>query len=751
MNRACAVLCFAGLFAILGRCTGSTAAAETETPEPWPMQIPERAGDVPTDPVEFYRWVVTERARAALKRIEDSEDGLIYGAAAEDANVAWLMATAYNGEGWSTFYRDPQLLEGALRIMNAMTDIRLVEPWEQGQGHGPRFGLHAYANAVSFWKETGAVPSESMERWIACVRKMADFAIRYDARALWVGEYANPEFYTLSGLAAAWELTGEDRYRREAARTLRRYEVQTFPDGGVSYLGLMNAQTGYQSMVVKSVARYYELTQDPYAKELLDRYARYYHLIWLPAGIHSPSEQPWLKHYITEYVNPAVPDMLASFTGDGRCATVARVQAFRTAEQVAGLFPSFREENPYAWYNFHATTYACLALRYHRPVQPQPLPARWTGMDENLRGIRARWDDWMAFATSRRASMTLAGCLIADTREPFYPLDSGLLFFLVDFAETAVPEQEAFRLRENHFILNDWEPVHSRTAHGDGAVINVFSALSCPYWGVFPQSSAENKGRNPGAWEYSQAWITWKNSLFGMIRMAALRDSEGAEGEGFARMRPVFFPQNRDLNLVSREPGVQGSYGRLGFAMAPFDPTEDWQFAEMDNRTSPPFLSGGTYGYAQPVSPVLEKTGGTWRRGDTAAAWTAYWDTGHPALDVSDPRAFQARLLNDRAGILVIRSGETNAVVFAANLNRRWVQLQLDPDDHGWKVELHLNNNELPTEPGEAVRWSLAAFHTSILRVTSPKPLTALDVAERIRVTGGRWLPREPYPWSPPY
>jgi hypothetical protein len=41
----------------------------------------------------------------------------------------------------------------------------------------------------------------------------------------------------------------------------------------------MNARTGYQHMIVKSVARYYKITQDPYAKEMLQRYARYCHLV----------------------------------------------------------------------------------------------------------------------------------------------------------------------------------------------------------------------------------------------------------------------------------------------------------------------------------------------------------------------------------------------------------------------------------------------------------------------------------------
>jgi hypothetical protein len=746
-----------GLLVLPSAADSATAAAgEPADPQLWPMPIPEQVGDIPTSPLDFYRWIVVERARQALRRVETSEDGLAYGASAEDANMAWVMASAYDGKGWSSLYRDEDLLRGAVRLMDAVTEVRSKEPWEKGQGHGPRFGLHAYANAVAFWKETGAIPPNTLERWVECVRKSADFAIRYDARALWVGEYANPEFYTLAGLAAAWQLTGEDRYRDEAARTLRRYEAQTFADGGVSYMTLMNAQTGYQHMIVKSVARYYEITQDPYARELLQRYARYYHLVPLAAGIHSPSEQPWLKHYLIGSINPAVPDMLASFTGDGRCATVARVQAFRTAEQIAGHFPSFRGQGPYAWYNFHHTTYAVLALRYHRPVEPEALPARWVGPDENLRGIRGRWDNWMAFATSRRASMTLAGCLIADPAEPFYPIGSGLLFFLAEYSEGAVQQQDAFGLPGNYFVLTDWEPVHFRSVRDGAAIVNVFSALSSPYWGTFPESSAESRFRNPGAWEYCQAWITWKNSLIGLVRMTAVRDSELSAGENTVRLRPVFFPQNRELSLDTDPDGaVRGSYGPLGFCMEPLSTTDGWAFGQTDNTASPPFFQGDTYVYVQPVSPVFEKTEGAWKRGDTVSLWTAYWDRGDPAFDVADARALRVRLLADRAGAVVVRESDRSVLVFAANLQRRWVELQLDCED-GWTIELTKNEHDLPVFPREPVRWSLAAFQTAILRVQSDQPINAEMVANRLRVTGGRWpwklgIDPEPYPWSPPY
>jgi len=745
MNTSSIVACWVLAIALLCNSCAPFMSARKEGEQLYPEKI----GEVPTDPVGFYRWVIADRARGALPRIRNSSDGLIYGAGAEDANVAWLLAFAYDGKGWSPFYHDEELRKSAFRLMDAITAVRLKEPWEKGRGLGPQFGLHSYANAVAFWKETGAVPDEKLERWIECVRKSADFAILYNARSLFVGDYANPEMYYLSGLAVAWQLTGEERYRTEAADGLRRYEDDTFPQGGVSYFRGVNAETGYQQMVVKSVCRYYEITKDPYALELLKRYADYFPFIYLPAGIHSPSEQPWLKHYVTEYVNPAVPDMIASFTGDGRNATVARIAAYRAAQQVAGELPSFvADDGPYGWYNYHAVTYACLALRYHKEIEPEPLWSIWVGPDENLRGIRSRWGNWTAFATSRRASMTLTGCLIADPTEPFYPLQSGLLFFLCEYGEGKIARKDRFTIAQNHHLMTQWDPIYHRTLDTHGAVLSVFSELSSPYWGGLPQSNAEHPGGNPGAWEYVQAWITYKNSLIGLVRMVALRDSNSPKDQCFVRLRPVFIPQNRKLQIARHENTLSGSYGHLSFVLSPLDESKGWQFAEIDNTSAPPFFKGGPYHYVHPISPAYEKTGSTWKRGDEVAFLAAFWNGQHPAFDPSNSDDFKVLFLKGRAAVVVAQDTEASVTVFAADLSRRWVQLQLEtlPD---WQVDLRHGKDPLPASPGTPVRFCLLGGQTAILHVKALRPVSASEVAKRLSVTGGRGMESEP--WQLPY
>jgi hypothetical protein len=403
-----------------------------------------------------------------------------------------------------------------------------------------------------------------------------------------------------------------------------------------------------------------------------------------------------------------------------------------------------------AWYNFHHATFACAALRFHKEVEPERLADRWVGPDENVRGIRGRWDDWMAVVTSRRSSVTLPGCLIADPSEPHYPLDSGLLFFVCEYGGKPMEKPDGFRIDRTQHVMSQWNPVHHRTLGRDGAVMSVWSGLRAPYWGYLPMSTAEDPQADPGAWEYIQVWIAWKNSLIGLVRMDALRNPPEPEEPGYVRIRPVFIPQNRELTISERAEGVLGSYGRLQFTLAPLASQEDWQFAEIDNWSISQFLSihGGTYVYVHPKSPVYQKTGGTWKRGDRVLLGAAFWDGRDPAIRPDEADAFQTVMLEDRAGAVVIRRNETSAVVFAAALSRRWVQIELDTAP-GWSVKLRHGDDPLPTFPGEPVRFSLLGGQTAIVEIESEERLSAAEVAERLRVTGGRFLPSEP--WAVPY
>jgi hypothetical protein len=346
------------------------------------------ADQVPSDLVPFLRYVIQNRAEHGLKSVvtdkANPKYGTVYGGAAEDANIAWIAAAAYKYD-WSRFHRDQALRDKAIALLDALARIHADGRWDDG-GHGADFGLHSFAWAVLSWIETGEPDEDRRQLWRKAVAAAADDALFLNHRDLLVADYANPDFYHLAGLAAAWKVTGNDRYREEAGAMLRRYEDSLFDGGGVAYFLKNSPEHGYQQMVVKGTVLYWDLTGDPHALEWLNRLAPYFPNVQHRSGLLTDAEHPHLKHHLYHPLNPAAPAMLASALGDGTNRWAADIATKMRADNVANRMPSFFKKNP-NWYNYHHTTYAVVALRImerHPLPEPVPMPERRLFVDKSL-------------------------------------------------------------------------------------------------------------------------------------------------------------------------------------------------------------------------------------------------------------------------------------------------------------------------------------------------------------------------------
>ena len=149
------------------------------------------------------------------------------------------------------------------------------------------------------------------------------------------GQYANPEMYYLSGLAAAWKITGnEKKYKQEAALSIRRYSDWLYPGGGMAYFCRSEPQNGYQHMVAKSVALYWDVTGDPFALDMLKRLAPYWPTVLHRSGWETDAEAPYLKHTFWNFLIPSVAVMIAAATGDGANRAAADVAVRLQADNV---------------------------------------------------------------------------------------------------------------------------------------------------------------------------------------------------------------------------------------------------------------------------------------------------------------------------------------------------------------------------------------------------------------------------------
>lgn len=641
----------------------------------------------PDKPLAFFRYIIDQRAEDGLRRIQTGPHSgpgiVIYNGDMEDANVAWVMAAAY-GAKWSRWHRNADMRREAFRLMDAVADLRANGDWSdsktrKGNSNAQCFGLHAFACATWWWDQTGDLPAENRKKWISVVRKTADFSMDM-MKDLWcMGEYANPEFYYLSGLAVAWKLTGYQRYLDEAKESIRRYEDDLFPLGGMSYIVDTNAQPDYQCMVIRGTAVYYAVTQDPYALDLLRRLAPYYPRTYEPAGLSDQMSPPFLKHNWMSYLIPGAPSIIASLTGDRANARVAEIATQRVAQWIRNERPEWMKGLPTRLFNYHHTTFCVVAERCWQDVQPEPLPGEICERDEDLLGARVRTGDFSAIVTTRRISDTLAACQVTN-KDPAVPLDAALgwVYFEHKMGEyTRKPGKGIWIPREWYFMSRPDPTRH--TAAGDGLVAVTSASDVYQYYGW-----QEPRHSSKGAWRYVQTWAVAPSMLFGVHTYEATADGGDALTADFARVRFVFLPAKRQTQIRKAERQLSGQVGNLSFAVHTAQ-AEGWELNEIDGSGEPPHEIHWNNSFWNDRHLVICRRELPWEQGDRVQFGCAFWRSG--AKRATPPLFFTwgesllgcALRVDGHAQVLIANHGlETRAIRLPGNWRTR-KELAVEP------------------------------------------------------------------------
>lgn len=714
--------------------------------------LPLRAQDaIPEDPVAFHRWVVDSRIGMALPHIPgqaDTPEGrLPYKGAAEDFHVVILYAGGYAGE-WSKYHQDPAVARAAMTMLDDFSTLWNDPEWRaaQNMGIGLQFITQAYALATYLWKETGAMPAEKIARWTETARSLADASIADNTGAL-SADYANPEFYMLGGLATVARLTGEEKYRAEAAECLQRYTDDFYPGGGMSYFLDSNPQIGYQGMITLGTAVYLEMTGDPRAREMLQGIAHYYAQSLHPLGFQPPYESPVLKqNWDYPFFNATAVRLAAMLGEDAQASWMADVCEQRYREGLQGKWPSFlqaQHKGAY-WHNYHAGFYSVFALRYWKEVERQPVAGRRVEEDLNHRGGRVVWDNFAGFFTTRPFSTTRAGCAVMDPAEPFVPLDAALAMALPEARET---RPSGARTTPYWLVLNERHPWQTLTSvPGRIQAMTQGNRLVRPYWADEPWIEGElREGADHGSWRAVETWAVLPNLLVGLVHMRALSDG-GTPGEDWARIRFLLYPQNRQfdsaLDGTPEAPRMTGSYGRLGYMLQRLEGA-DWELEVVDGAEQPPLVDMGApkqtlFSLQQ---PALVKQTLPWKVNEAVTLACAWAPADSPAL-----RGIAARMVHPRLAALAVRDTDQHAWLLVANQSLRFNTLKFTPEPD-WQVATRRGNATFQPSPLDGVaRVGLVGEAHAIVEVTAAQGQLppAEELLGRLAITGGRGLPSTP-------
>ncbi len=694
-------------------------------------KLPTDFGRCPRELVPFLQYVVQRRAAEALNRVRseeaDPKQVVLYQGAAEDANAAWIAAAAYKYD-WSRFHKDPVLRQRAFVLLDALTRIKPDGNWDDG-GLGAQFMLHSFAWAVLSWLETGDVDAEHAAAWKAAVAKIADQTMKcqyygpYQPSAL-TGQYANPEMYYLSGLAAAWKITREEKYKEEAAKALRRYDDWLYPGGGMAYFVRSQPQHGYQHMVVKSVALYWDLTGDEHALDMLRRLAPYFPNVQHRSGWITDAEQPWLKHTFWNFLVPAVGAMIAASTGDGANRWAAEIAVKLQADNVDNLRTSFSQDT-WHWYNYHLTTYDVAALRLlekHPLPEPTPLPARRVFVDQSFQGVRSHWDDFTAAVGTRQMNDSLAGAYLTDPAENLAPLGAGVdgVYF-----EVLQNGREATGNRAADWAIKyrnvEWDPTVSFTDLPGFAAVSCLTSLCEPYWGDMPWLPGENRQAGVSPWTSLQHWAVWRDYLIGFGTLLCHQAAGNPDGRDVARVRWRLSPVGRNLEVLEQtEASMKFRYGGLQVELTRLAEQGGFRFGSEDSETPP----------RAAWFPTLARTA-PWEIGDFVQVATVI----HPAGAEGTVRV--KALTNGAAAVLLEPEGR-KAFVWVVNLSRHWQQQLLDLPP-GVSARVFKRNVELPPlPPGEPAHAGLLAGEGAVWVLESAQLMDAEVLLTGLRSGKGR-------------
>lgn len=698
-------------FLILALSVGVFVRTADVSPADSVPRIPTDFGECPSEIVPFMKHIVQQRAAGGLNAVkpdaEKPEDVVLYGGTHHDANVAWIAAVAYKAP-WSRFQGDENVRKRAFSLMDALTEIQPDGKWHDG-GLRAYFFPQSFAWAALEWIESGDVDEERAERWTHHARLAAENAMGRMYNSFLVGQYANPEFYYLSGLTATWKLTGDDKYLEEAQRALRRYDEWLYEGGGMAYIFSNPPQAGYQNMVVKSVALYWNLTGDDYALELLHRMSPYMVNLQHRSGL--------MSGYLSSVALPSEV-MLACATGDGRNTRVAEIAARRWADAVNGRSPSFwaAAKISYNRYNYHHTTYAASALRI---LEKHPLPDpverehRRVFVDKSYRGVRSHWDDFTAGVGTRdrqSRGRSMAAAYLADPAEPLLPLRAGVNG--VHF--------EVLRNDQSFSSMSDQDPMAFFT-HTDGfAAVGVHGRLFMHYWIDLPfLSFGSHPRRGVSDWHATQNWAVWRDHLIGF---GALRYHGDGGREGKVRVRWPLTPPGRELDLHEmNDERFTFTYGGLHVDLHRLAEAGGFTFGA-EEISQPPH---------EAWTPMLVRDGKSpetaWSTGNFVHVGTVI----HPAGTEGE---VHVKSLRNGAAALMLEPDRKKAFVWVVNLTRQWQGYTLELPE-GVECRTYKRDVEMPpVPPGQPAYLGLPSVENGLWVLeseTEMSPETLLNNLER--------------------
>ena len=324
---------------------------------------------------------------------------------------------------------------------------------------------------------------------------------------LWDKKKAEPLWYNADvRYALGVYVSGHLLKRRdyiERSCSFYEYGMQQalLPDGGFNYVGMQNEVFTYHGVCVQSIAWFYLLTGDTYARNLIRKTKNYYPLSIQNGVAEYYTAVSW-KHYWNRDNGAGGAYIVASVTGDGENYRIGR--------------KSRHILNPFF---------------YNKGLKEKSERNNFLVYDKNIMGPRGKFGNW-AFAGSGRdvlgngkadnglGKSTFVGAMVFGGESSSWPLQVALDKVTVEFQKEKGDKDLTERRLSHRFMAMDEKNATSMTK--DIAGLSTSYRITDRRYGASQMPTYKNPQTTD--WYGNQQWIFSKGRMIGQLEISPNKD-----------------------------------------------------------------------------------------------------------------------------------------------------------------------------------------------------------------------------------
>lgn len=380
-------------------------------------------------------------------------------------------------------------------IVNAFGDLVL----KQAAKKTAYWDLLSSLEAMRLLRRSPDFPAEQVTQWLTTLRPCVDANYANNtAGGDWTTRAPNTLHQSAAILQLASVLYDEKRYADLAASLVRKASTELNADGAYRYLPHSGPSQVYFGFDATFLGRYYQLSRDPLARDLLIRMAPYAKDA-LPNGLMETASAPWWKH---------------SFSNGGAMHGVEIVAGLSRDPVVRALAEYRLSAGQQYFYSYYPQFF------WDATIKPSKFGEDLCRFNTNFAGPQVRTGDWQVVMPSTGFADTFVGATVASGTER-YKFEGQLGGAGIAILDRGVIDPAA---RPGSAIVAAPDDLKAVSLIGDDWIASAVTFAPRPFY------FGDANPPDAAPWRVAQVWFADSTSLGGWVVATSTADTSVING-----------------------------------------------------------------------------------------------------------------------------------------------------------------------------------------------------------------------------